>query len=604
MKPSSKLSTATAALPVYRPATFLTDYPSGGNLPLSDAVISTPLVGGKAGPLADAGPVADSESQATLTAPIADNAVDRAAAADGDEMAAAESTSVAPPPVSTFGPAGSIGPMAANATERDQATVTAASIGGALGILAGGGNDAVAAGPASTVPEGTIQARTNGTGSAASTSVSVGTSPFVIKITYDASVNNAPAAFKTAVQSVVQYFESQFTDPVTININVGYGEVDGRQLSAGALGQSLSYLNSYSYTQLRNGLITDSKSADDAIAVATLPVNSPVTGTYWATRADAKAIGLLGASTSVDGYVGFASGNLFCYDNSHGVPAGQYDLYGVVAHEISEVMGRSLLVGGTIGSTPHGYYPLDLFHYSAAGARDFVGTQAGYFSFDGGVTDLNNFNTNPGGDFGDWASSAGNDAFLAFSHSGVINPVSQTDLRELDVIGWDRAVAQAHVTASASPNGTAATAGAQGKAAGSGNTGSLGQSQILSDGKTEFTGSTNNAVTFKNNNGNSGTLKLDAAEGFNGTVVGLREGDSIDLANFPTSGNPSITGVSGSGAVGTATNVTVTDGALSTTLHLMNAFACQFPVTAGGYSLSADNTTPNAGTLFQLAAHP
>ncbi len=49
----------------------------------------------------------------------------------------------------------------------------------------------------------------------------------VINVFYDASVANAPAAFKTDVAAAVQFFQSHFSDPVTININVGYGEVAG-----------------------------------------------------------------------------------------------------------------------------------------------------------------------------------------------------------------------------------------------------------------------------------------------------------------------------------------------------------------------------------------
>lgn len=275
------------------------------------------------------------------------------------------------------------------------------------------------------------------TGGTTTTTGSASTSPFVINVTYDASAANAPAAFKTVVNNVVQYLESKFTDHVTINIAVGYGEVGGYSLGSGALGESLTYLSSYSYASVKNALTADAKTADDASAVATLPATSPVSGTFWMSTAEAKALGLAGTSSSIDGYVGFAAGNLFDYDNSNGVSAGLYDFYGTVAHEISEVMGRALLVGGRIGNTPNGYYPLDLFHYSSNGVHDFSGTTPGYFSVNGGATNLDNFNTNPGGDFGDWASSAGNDAFNAFSASGVTNSISQTDLRELDVLGWD-----------------------------------------------------------------------------------------------------------------------------------------------------------------------
>jgi len=36
----------------------------------------------------------------------------------------------------------------------------------------------------------------------------------------------------------VQYFQTHFSDPITVNIALGYGEVGGSQLSGGALGES------------------------------------------------------------------------------------------------------------------------------------------------------------------------------------------------------------------------------------------------------------------------------------------------------------------------------------------------------------------------------
>ncbi len=82
-------------------------------------------------------------------------------------------------------------------------------------------------------PSGTSQqtgTAGSGTSGGASGIVSGGSqqSGLVINVSYDASCNNAPAAFKTAVAAVVSYYESQFTNPITISIDVGYGEVDGR----------------------------------------------------------------------------------------------------------------------------------------------------------------------------------------------------------------------------------------------------------------------------------------------------------------------------------------------------------------------------------------
>jgi hypothetical protein len=126
-------------------------------------------------------------------------------------------------------------------------------------------------------------------------------------------------------------------------------------------------------------------------------------------------------------------------DRSDGITAGQYDFQGSVAHEFSEIMGRELNAIGNEVQTgeANGYYLYDLFKFTAEGVRSFAGTTLGYFSLDGGATNLNFFNNDPDDDFGDWDKSAGDDSFLAFSDSGVVNPVTATDLRVMDVLGWD-----------------------------------------------------------------------------------------------------------------------------------------------------------------------
>ena len=83
------------------------------------------------------------------------------------------------------------------------------------------------------------------------------------------------------------------------------------------------------------------------------------------------------------------------------------------------------------------YEPLDCSTIRRAGVRDFSGTTAGYASANGGVTSLGAFNTNPGGDFGDWASSVGANSYLAFSGPGVVDPVTSSDLALMNLLGWD-----------------------------------------------------------------------------------------------------------------------------------------------------------------------
>jgi hypothetical protein len=259
----------------------------------------------------------------------------------------------------------------------------------------------------------------------------------VINVVYDASVANAPAGFTADVQSVVNYFESHFSNPVTITIDVGYGEVDGSSLGSGALGESITYFDPVSYAQLHSTLAANLNANGNSAAAATLPATSPVSGQWWVSTAEAEALGITSASNNPDGYVGFSStANIFAYNDTNGVPSNQYDFTAVVAHEISEVMGRQMFDGTNAFGTGASYDPLDLFHYSASGVRDFTG-YTGYASADGGKTSLDAFNTIRGGDLADWASSAGNDAFDAFSNPGVVNAVTASDLTELNLLGWD-----------------------------------------------------------------------------------------------------------------------------------------------------------------------
>jgi Ca2+-binding RTX toxin-like protein len=272
----------------------------------------------------------------------------------------------------------------------------------------------------------------------------------ILNLTYDSSTAAAPAGFFTAMNQVVAFFQNNFSTPVTVNIQVGWGEVFGQPLtsepitpsspsvftSAGALGESLTFLQSTTYSALTTALSTHATSAADISSVASLPATDPTGGTYWLSQAEAKALGFA-TGAGIDGATGFNSqAGIFDFDESDGITPGKYDFFAVAVHEISEILGRQLLVGQTLGNQPNSYEPLDLFHFSASGVRDFSGTTAGYFSVNNGATNLESFNTNAAGDFGDWAASAGNDSFLAFSSSGVINLISGADMSAIDVLGW------------------------------------------------------------------------------------------------------------------------------------------------------------------------
>jgi hypothetical protein len=252
-----------------------------------------------------------------------------------------------------------------------------------------------------------------------------------INILYDSSVGLAPANFKAAVAYAVQLLDNLFASPVTINVAVGYGEFNGEQLPSAALGESYDSLQQVTYSQLLR-----------ALPSGTLPATDPTQGgTLFISTAEAVALGL-STGGGITGYVGFSSTQPFSYDPYNRAVSGQYDFIGVVEHEITEVLGRISLLSA------NEYSLMDLFRYSAPGVHNFVGAQPAYFSIDGGETNLNNFNTNPGGDFGDWAISAGNDSFLAFNNPGVINTLSSADIALMNLLGYGAPVSPLPAVAS------------------------------------------------------------------------------------------------------------------------------------------------------------
>ena len=117
-----------------------------------------------------------------------------------------------------------------------------------------------------------------------------------------------------------------------------------------------------------------------------------------------------------------------------------------------------------------------------------------------------------------------------------------------------------------------------------------GHIEIFGSNTVTLGSSATNGVTFEA--GANSSLILNAAQSFSGKVTGLASTDTIDLANFafgPTaSPTVSITKITGNGAVGSVTNVTLTDGSLSETLHLVNTTAGQFGDSVSDYSLTPD----------------
>ena len=195
-----------------------------------------------------------------------------------------------------------------------------------------------------------------------------------VNVTYDQSVGSLPAGFVAAVNYVVNYFDTTFINPVTVNIDLGYGEVAGQSLGSGALGESETFFNSVSYSQAVSALKANQPSLTQQAAYATLPGSTPLSGgTLWLSTAEEKALGLLaGNNSAIDGYIGLSSTYPFSYAAGVTPAAGQYYFEGVLAHELLRGAGPHLDARGRSRRHhqlhPHG--PVSLFGAGHAPARD------------------------------------------------------------------------------------------------------------------------------------------------------------------------------------------------------------------------------------------
>jgi hypothetical protein len=140
-----------------------------------------------------------------------------------------------------------------------------------------------------------------------------------------------------------------------------------------------------------------------------------------------------------DGTFNFGGGQQWTYDPNNRNVAGKFDFIGVAMHEYSEIMGRTSVMGDTLGTGIPNYCAFDLFHYTGAGTRGLSNGPGRSFSFNNGTTLLIAFNDNAanGGDLQDWAGPAP-DSFNAAGPPNEQDDLTPVDLQTMDVIGYDR----------------------------------------------------------------------------------------------------------------------------------------------------------------------
>ena len=262
----------------------------------------------------------------------------------------------------------------------------------------------------------------------------------IINVTFDQSASKLPTGFEACVEAACNYYEHLFTNNVTINIHVGYGEVGGLPFYGPPSESSANFATGLNYSQLISAL-----TAQNAPGASSLPATTPLTGSLAMTSAEQKALGFVAANSSaIDGYMGYSAPVLthFFYDPTHTlpVPTNGIDFMALVEHDLAEIMGKFSFHGQSGNS----YAPMDLFRYSSAGTLQTTTGGPAYYSTDGGTTGSQNafsVATDPGNsathpDLGDWGPSVASDAYSAIAPLSSRAPMSALDLQLMQSLGW------------------------------------------------------------------------------------------------------------------------------------------------------------------------
>jgi hypothetical protein len=277
------------------------------------------------------------------------------------------------------------------------------------------------------------------------TATTVPTVGLVIHPTFDSSITNSPnaAVIQATINRAISIYETLFTDPITIEIRFRYATAMPDGTPVNGLSESLTVVYGIGWDIWISALRADATSGNDNIAIASLPTTALGTG-FGVASANGRAVGqntppamfadgTVGAGGPYDGIITLNSASLLQF--SRPTDANRFDAQRSIEQEIDNVMGLLYSAGNLV--------PDDLFSWAAPGTRNFDLTGRRYFSIDGGVTAIIDFNQNTSLNLAGWLSAqcpqANPYVQNAVLCTGQFSDISATSPEgiNLDVIGYN-----------------------------------------------------------------------------------------------------------------------------------------------------------------------